>query len=66
MKEKVVSAIATNGKVEMSRDDFILLVKLAGAQVRDITSYSLTLPAKRGPEPGTVTKAKPGPKKKGG
>jgi len=65
VREKVISAIAQNGKVELSREDFLMLMKLAGAQVRDLTSYSVTLPAKRGPAPGTNVKRK-GTKQKGG
>jgi hypothetical protein len=64
VKAKAISAIARNGKVELSREDFLILMRLAGA---DIVSFSMTVPAKPGPKPGTnVNKKKPGPKKKGG
>lgn len=65
MKQKVIRATALNGKVELSKEDFLMLTKLAGVEVRDITSFSLTVPARKGPKPGTERK-KPGPKKKGG
>lgn len=65
MKDKVITVTAHNGIVEMSREDFILLMRLAGVtKVSSVESISLTTPAKRGPEPGTVVRK--GAKQKGG
>lgn len=66
MKPKIINAIATNGKVTMSREDFLLLTKLAGANVETIESIRAATPPRKGYEPGTVVKKKTGPKKKGG